>query len=121
MITKAGYLYINFRRKLSDYKIKQFFAAIEKIVSRYLKVYIIKPNVLVESEDVGFKNIGLYNVKDSMLNSLSFEERVGLYNKIKIESRDNLKDLLDLIDERIAAPDWNSEKILRYHTTGEDL
>ena len=86
MLSKISFLYIDFKRKLFNYKIKQFFNSIDSIVSQYLKVYIIKPNVLIESEDTGFKNIGLYNVKDSMLNELSFEERLSLFNKIKIET-----------------------------------
>lgn len=68
-----------------EYKIDLYFERINTIVSRYFKVYIIKPSILIESEDSEFKNIGLYNVKDSMLNELSFQERLELYNKIKIE------------------------------------
>ena len=86
MFLKLSYIYLNFKRDLFKYKSKLFFKSIENIVSQYLKVYIIKPNVLIESEDVGFKNIGLYNIKDSMLNKLSFEERLTLFNKIKIDT-----------------------------------
>ena len=32
------------------------------------------------------KNIGLYNIKDSILNKLTFEERLSLFNRIKIDS-----------------------------------
>jgi hypothetical protein len=83
---KFSFLLINLKRKLSEHKIQLFFQRVDTIVSRYLKVYIIKPSVLVESEDSGFKNIGLYNVKDSVLNDLTFKERINLFNKIKIET-----------------------------------
>ena len=86
MFSKIAFIYIDFKRSIFKYKSKQFFKTIDTIVSQYLKVYIIKPNVLIESEDTGFKNIGLYNVKDSMLNELSFEERLNLFNRIKIET-----------------------------------
>jgi len=85
LISKLGYLWVDLKRKLSDYKIKRFFGAVEKIVSSYLKVYIIKPSALVDSEDVGFKYIGLYNVKDSSLNSLSFQERLSIWKRIRIQ------------------------------------
>lgn len=86
MLYKLSYLFIVIKRKISEIKIDFFFKRIKKIVEQYLKVYILKPNVLIESEDSGFKNIGLYNLKDSMLNNLSFNERLDLYNKIKIET-----------------------------------
>lgn len=86
MFYKFSYLLINLKRKLSEHKIELFFKRVNTIVSQYLKVYIIKPSVLIESEDSGFKNIGIYNVKDSMLNELSFQERINLFNKIKIET-----------------------------------
>jgi len=86
MFYKLSYLYIIFKRKISEHKINLFFNRIDTIVSQYLKVYIIKPSVLIESEDSGFKNIGLYNIKDSMLNELSFQERINIYNKIKIQT-----------------------------------
>jgi len=41
--------------------------------------------------------------------------------KIKIDEVRNLRDLLDLIDEKIAAPDWDAGKVLRYSSKGEDL
>lgn len=84
ILKKLLYLFIDLKRELSVYKINNFFNNINTIVQQYLKVYIIKPNVLVESEDTGFKNIGLYNLKDSVLNSMTFEERLSIYNRIKI-------------------------------------
>ncbi len=42
-------------------------------------------------------------------------------SKIKIEDKKQMRDLLDLIDEKIAIPDWDDKKILRYASKGEDL
>jgi len=42
-------------------------------------------------------------------------------DKIKIDSKDQIKDLLDLIDEKIGTPDWNKEKLVRYPNKGDDL
>ena len=42
-------------------------------------------------------------------------------HKIKIDDSNNLKDLLDLIDEKIATPDWNKEKLVRYPSKGDEV
>lgn len=41
--------------------------------------------------------------------------------KIKIERKKDIKDLLDLIDEKIATPDWDKDKVLKYHSKGDTL
>lgn len=79
-------LYIGLKNTISRYKIQFFFTSIEDIVMKYLKVYIMKPNALIESEDVGFKNLGLYNLKDSVLNNMNFSERLSLFQRIRIET-----------------------------------
>jgi len=43
----------------------------------------MKPSSLVESNDMGFKGIELYNLKSSVLNDMSFEERLTFYNRVK--------------------------------------
>lgn len=42
-------------------------------------------------------------------------------NKIKIGDKHQMRDLIDLIDEKIASPDWDNNKILRYSSKGESL
>lgn len=42
-------------------------------------------------------------------------------NKVKIKNKKQMKDLLDLIDEKIASPDWDKDKILRYTSKGAKL
>lgn len=73
------------KKLISKYKINSFFFNIEDIVKKYLKIYIIKPNSLVESSDLGFQSIELYNLKNSVLHNMSFEERLSFYNRIKIK------------------------------------
>ncbi len=41
--------------------------------------------------------------------------------KIKIEQKKDIQDLLDLIDEKIATPDWNKDKIIKYPSKGDDM
>jgi len=41
--------------------------------------------------------------------------------KIKIDDSNNLKDLLDLIDEKIATPDWSPAKLVRYPAKGDEV
>jgi hypothetical protein len=80
------FLYIQtFKRRLFKSKISSFFNGIEDIVSKYLKIYIIKPNLLIESEDMGFQELELYHLKTSVLTNISFEERLRIYNRIKIK------------------------------------
>jgi len=71
------------KKRMAIHKINSFFFNIEDIVQKYLKIYIIKPNSLVESNDKGFKNIELYNLKNSVLNGMDFEERLSFYKRIK--------------------------------------
>lgn len=85
MIYKLFTLIFELKKAISKYKINSFFSNIEDIVSKYLKIYIIKPNSLVESNDLGFKSIELYNLKNSILNEMSFEERLRFYNRIQIK------------------------------------
>lgn len=76
---------IELRKKIFKLKINSFFSGIEDIVSKYLKIYIIKPSSLMESEDMGFQQLELYNLKNSVLTNMSFESRLNLYNRIKIK------------------------------------
>jgi hypothetical protein len=76
---------IEFKKTIFKLKINSFFSGIEDIVSKYLKIYIIKPSSLMESEDMGFQQLELYNLKNSVLTNMSFESRLNLYNRIKIK------------------------------------
>ncbi|MBU0963064.1 MAG: DUF4868 domain-containing protein [Nanoarchaeota archaeon] len=40
-------------------------------------------------------------------------------HKIKIKTKEELEDLLDLVDEKISVPDWNHRKLLRYPSKGK--
>lgn len=42
-------------------------------------------------------------------------------DKIKINDKNQVKDLLDLIDEKIGTPDWSKNKLVRYPSKGDDL
>lgn len=41
--------------------------------------------------------------------------------KIRVEDKTQMKDLLDLIDEKIGSPDWAKDKVVRYPSKGENL
>lgn len=57
-------------------------------------------------------------LKEKRGDKYSFDIEEG---KVKIRDQTNLKDLLDLIDKKIAAPDWNPETPLRYGSKEEEL
>jgi len=83
LIKKALEIFFDLKRNYKEYKVNVFFKNIESKISTYLKIYIIKPSALVESDDIGFKGIDLYNIKSSSLNNMKFKERRDFYNRVK--------------------------------------
>lgn len=77
--------FLDLKKFFFKQKINNFFNGIEDIVSKYLKIYIIKPTSLIETEDMGFELLELYNLKNSVLAGMSFESRLSLYHRIKIK------------------------------------
>lgn len=85
MIFKLLTFIFELQKNITKYKINSFFTSIEDIVKKYLKIYIINPSSLVESNDMGFQSLELYNLKNSILNEMSFEERLRFFNRIQIK------------------------------------
>lgn len=85
MIFKIFTFIFELQKNITRYKINSFFLGIEDIVKKYLKIYIIKPSSLVESNDMGFQSLELYSLKNSILNGMSFEDRLRFFNRIQIK------------------------------------
>ncbi len=70
----------------------------------------------ISSDEITFDKIK--QIKEERGNKYSFNI---VNNKIKIDDKAQIKDLIDLIDEKIGFPDWNRTKLVRYPNKGEDL
>lgn len=91
-------------------KLKESFVTNNNLNKQITRVYSIS------GDEITFNKIK--DLKEEKRDKLKYNIE---NNKVKIETQEQIKDLLDLIDEKIATPLWNKEKDLRFHSKGDNL
>lgn len=76
-------LYNYFLNKIYYYKLSLLNNSIKNYVDKYLNIYIIKPDVLLKTEDLNYKNIDLYKFSNNKISQKNINERINIKNNLK--------------------------------------
>jgi len=69
----------NYKSIYNRKEIEQFFNMLNKVSNSYLQVHMIKPNTLIDSKDINFNKLDLYN----QFNNIDIKEKIYFFKQIK--------------------------------------